>query len=49
VKQTSEVLGAMQVNDITEIEELDSFNIQNCAPFGGKLNVLVKLKSDMTR
>ncbi|KAK7367190.1 hypothetical protein VNO80_09199 [Phaseolus coccineus] len=34
VKQTSEVLGAMQVNDITEIEELESFNIQNSAPIG---------------
>ncbi|KAL9328310.1 hypothetical protein ACSQ67_003313 [Phaseolus vulgaris] len=40
VKQTSEVLGAMQVNDITEIEELESFNIQNSAPIGGKFNVL---------
>jgi len=49
VKQTSEVLGAMQVNDITEIEELESFNIQNSAPIGGKFNVLVKLMSDMTR
>lgn len=39
----------MQVNDITETEELDSFNIQNCAPFGGKFNMLVKVKSDMTR
>ncbi|XP_047158413.1 DNA mismatch repair protein MLH3 isoform X4 [Vigna umbellata] len=38
VKQTSKVLGAMQVNDITEIEELDSFNIQNCAPFGELLS-----------
>jgi len=49
MKQTSEVLGAVQVNDITEIEELESFDIQNSAPFGGKFNVLVKLKSDMTR
>ena len=36
VKQTSEVLGAMQVNDTSEIEKFESFNnIQNSAPFGG--------------
>ncbi|KAH1224138.1 DNA mismatch repair protein MLH3 [Glycine max] len=34
VKRTSEVLGDMQVNDITDIDGFESFNIQNSAPFG---------------
>ncbi|TKY70238.1 DNA mismatch repair protein MLH3 [Spatholobus suberectus] len=34
VRQTSEVLGDMQVNDNTEIDGFESFNVQNSAPFG---------------
>ncbi|XP_028240575.1 DNA mismatch repair protein MLH3 isoform X4 [Glycine soja] len=34
VKQTTEVLGDMQDNDIADIDEFESFNIQKSAPFG---------------
>ena len=43
MKQTTEVLGDMQDNDIADIDEFESFNIQKSAPFGGKFNVWVKL------
>lgn len=45
VEQNSEDLGDIHVNDISEIDGFESFNVEHNDPFRGEFNVLPKLWS----